>query len=337
MVTQLKLTSRKGIRKIALPVCAVVIALAMTAGTPANAASLTINFTFDSTIAANFGANAANFQNAFNTAAANLTSLYTDPINVNINVTSVAGTGILGQSNTPIFSTAFTTMRNALAADSKSADDATTTGVGGSVSSTLVDPIGGNHTYWLTRAQRKALGVAADDLTSDGTITIGAGFAYDFDPSNGITSSTFDLVGVAMHETSEVMGRIGLSGGSVNGEPSYTLVDLMSYKGAGTRGIGNDGGNSFSIDNGTTLLKAFNNQNLLGGDSRDWATGTNDTFNAFANTGVVEPLSAVDVRVMDAIGYDLKQAAVPEPSSMLLIASAVLAGALASRKLKRNA
>ena len=81
-------------------------------------------------------------------------------------------------------------------------------------------------------------------------------------------------------------------------------MDLFHYTGAGTRGLNKGPGRSFSIDNGTTLLKAFNDFNANKGDLQDWADGTNDSFNAFSSDGVLNDLSEVDLRVMDVIGYD---------------------------------
>src|SRR4029077_3417910 len=69
-------------------------------------------------------------------------------------------------------------------------------------------------------------------------------------------------------------------------------------------GLNTGPGRSFSINNGTTLLKAFNNANANGGDPQDWASGTNDAFNAFSSSGVENDLTPVDLRVMDVIGYD---------------------------------
>jgi hypothetical protein len=284
--------------------------------------------TFTAAVDSQFGANAAAFKAAFIVAAANFTSVYTDNIHINISVTAVAGTGTLGASDTTINSVGYTALRDALFNDKTSGDDITATGAGGSVPSTSADPVGATHTYWVTRAQAKALGLAADDLINDGTVTLGAGFAYDFDPSDGITGGQFDIVGVMMHEISEVMGRQGISGGTIGVDAnSYTLLDLLSYTGAGARGLGSGAGNSFSIDNGTTLLKAFNASS--GGDSRDWDSGTNDTFNAFSSPGVLNPLTAVDLRTMDAIGYDN---AAPEPSTGILGVSALLLGGLIRRR-----
>jgi hypothetical protein len=114
---------------------------------------------------------------------------------------------------------------------------------------------------------------------------------------------------------------------------SYSLVDLFSYSGAGTRVLGNGGGagqGSFSIDNGTTLLKQYNDQFNLGLDLRDWGPGTNDAFNQFSFSGVTNPLSSVDIREMDVMGYDLKQ--VPEPATGILLIPGLLACYLLRRR-----
>jgi len=113
-------------------------------------------------------------------------------------------------------------------------------------------------------------------------------------------------------------------------------VDLFSYSGAGTRVLGNEGGpglqGSFSIDNGTTLLKLYNDQSSNGLDFRDWAPGTNDAFNQFSNSGVTNAVSDVDLREMDVIGYD-RVAATPEPPTGILFISGLLACYLLCRRL----
>ncbi len=283
---------------------------------------MTIDFNFDGTIATNFGSNAAAFEAAFASAAAVYTSNFSDNIHVNINVTSVTGTGTLGASNTSIGSLSWSNLRNYFANDAKTANDLTAIGAGGSM--TVADPSNGADTWWVTRAQEKALGIIGDDLSTDGTITIGSGFNYTYNDSGGVTSGTIDLQGVADHEISEIMGRIGLSGSSVNGNPSLTLLDAFSFTGANSRGMGNGAGNYFSINTGTTLLKAYNNQAGLGGDSRDWASGTNDSFNAFSSSGVVNPVTAMDLKELDVLGYDLV-VTTPEPATgWLLIAGPAL-------------
>jgi hypothetical protein len=290
--------------------------LVVVAVAPPARAGLVITPTFTANFVANFGANAVAAENAWIAAANVFSTNFTDNIHINITVDAVAGTSVFGESFTPLNSISYSTMRSLVVADAKSADDFTATGAGGSVA--VTDPTGGG-TFWLTRSQAKALGYISDDLANDGTTTFGAGNPFTF--SGAITPGTYDFQGVAAHEISEVMGRLGISGGTIGSTPnSYSLIDLFSYKGAGTRGLGGDGGNNFSIDNGTTLLKLYNNAQSNGLDTRDWAPGTNDSFNQFSNSGVVNPVSGVDIREMDVLGYDLAQQVVaPEPGSLTLL------------------
>src|SRR5439155_15246694 len=50
--------------------------------------------------------------------------------------------------------------------------------------------------------------------------------------------------------------------------------------------------------------KLYNNHSN-GGDDGDWASGTNDAFNAFSSSSVMNSITPVDVREMDVLGYDL--------------------------------
>jgi hypothetical protein len=264
--------------------------------------------TFTAAFNSNFGGNAATAQAAWVAAANNLASSFSDNIHINITVDAVAGTSIFGMSNTPLIMITYGNLYNAALQDAKSADDAASIGLGGSLGGTgtlgsASDPIGGPHNWWVTRAQGKALGLSPDDSTSDGTTTFGAGFAYTF--FGAIQPGTYDFQGLVTHEISEIMGRLGLCGTSIASVPGYTLLDAFSFSGLSVRNTGNGTNANFSIDSGSTLLKGFNAQTVNGGDCRDWASGTNDAFNAFAATGVPNSVTGVDLRVADVIGYDL--------------------------------
>jgi PEP-CTERM motif len=287
-------------------------------GTPVHAQFI-INPTFTANFNTNFGANAAAAQASWISAANVFTSNFTDNITVNITVDAVAGTSVFGQSNTSLFGFSYGALRTVVVADAKTGNDAIAIGAGGSM--TVADPSGGSE-WWVTRAQGKALGLIASDLANDGTTTFGAGNPFTF--SGSITAGTYDFKGVAAHEISEVLGRLGLKGATIGSFPnSHSLADNFSYTGAATKII--DGGTNanFSIDNGTTLLKLYNDYTVNGLDSRDWAGGTNDSFNQFSNSGVVNPVSAVDLQEMDVIGYDL--VAVPEPATVALFGVAFAA------------
>jgi len=253
---------------------------------------ITPNFTanFD----ANFGANAAAARAAWLAAAQVFGANFTDNIHINLTVDAVAGTGIFGQSNTSLISISYANLRARVVADAKTQNDRTAIAAGGSMTS--ADPTKGTGTWWLTRAQAKAIGVISDDMAEDGKTTFGAGNAFTF--SGAITPGTYDFQGIAAHEISEVMGRLGLSGGAVGGTAnSFSRIDNFSYTAPGTKGLRGGPGNWFSIDNGASLLKLWNDPTVNGLDSRDWAPGTNDAFNQFSDPGVVNPLG-FDRRLM---------------------------------------
>ncbi|HEX7517819.1 MAG TPA: NF038122 family metalloprotease [Chthoniobacterales bacterium] len=292
---------------------AILVSSVMAGGT---ASALNINLTYapDATFtAAGLSAGDIVAMKAANTyTALQFTSRYNDNINVNIMVTANPGTGGLGESSSFIRSVNdYNALRNAVVADSRTADDATTLGAGGSLPA--ADPITTNHMYIVTQAQAKALGLIPDDaVTVDGTFTFFGGQMYTYDPNNRAVAGRFDFIGLAMHEFSEIMGRIGEMGAGM-GTPSYQLMDLFHYTGAGVRGLNNGPGRSFSFDNGTTLLKAFNDSSVppMPADLQDWASGTNDAFNAFSSDGVLNDLSPVDLQLMDVIGYDRVSATTP--------------------------
>jgi hypothetical protein len=275
-------------------------------------AGLTITGNFTANFNANFGANAVAAQNAWLAAAQVYMNNYSDPIHVNITVDATAGTSPFGASSTSLITTSYANLRAKVVLDAKTADDNTAIGPGGSM--TVADPTGGTGTWWVSRAEAKAIALIADDGNNDGTTTFGAGNPFSFAGTPG--AGTYDFQGVCAHEIAEVMGRLGLKGGTIGSfSNSYSLVDNFAYTGAAAKGIKGGPGNFFSIDNGTTLLKQYNDYTANNLDSRDWAGGPSDSFNQFASSGVVSPVSAVDLREMDVIGYDL---AVPEPSTLAL-------------------
>ena len=258
--------------------------------------------TFTANFDTNFGTNATAARDAWNAAAEVFTGHFSDDVTINITVDAVPGTNVFGQSSTLLLSISYGDLLASVVADAKTQNDQIAIGPGGSM--TACDPTSGVGTWWLTRSQAKALGHIPDDLSEDGRTTFGAGHPFTF--SGEIAPGTFDFQGIAAHEISEVMGRLGLSGGTVGTTVnSFSLIDNFSYTGPGTKALRGGPGVSFSIDNGITLLKLFNDPTANGLDSRDWAPGTNDAFNQFSASGVVNSVSPVDLQLMDVIGYDI--------------------------------
>lgn len=283
-----------------------ILALMLVAGSTASA--LTINLTFDPDATLNgAGLNAQaiiDMKAACAYAAKQFTDRYTDPVNVNIKVVATPGTTDFGSSTTPFDSVdSYNTLRAAFASDSKTADDATTVGAGGSLP-TGADPIPGPHAYNVTRAQAKALGLRANDNLSDGTFNFGGGQPWTYDPNNRKVAGKYDFIAVALHEYSEIMGRNFLMGDTLGtGTKQYVAMDLFHYTGAGARGLASGTGRFFSFNNGTTLLTEFNDGGN-GGDPQDWKGPASSPFNAFGPTNEQDDMTAVDLQLMDVIGYD---------------------------------
>lgn len=310
-----------------------VLALSLAAGTAVHATGLTINTTFDATVTGR--GDAAQWISAWNYAVGEFTSRYSDPITINL--TFQAGGGLGGSGTALQFiggANNYAAMKTALLADSKSANDATAYA---NLPST--DPTGGR-SFVASFANAKALGLrAANDPANDGTITIGTGNTYTFDPNNRAVAGAYDFIGVAEHEISEVMGRIGILGQTLGtGRQLNDPLDLFGYSAVSTLNLNqNQAGVYFSIDGGVTHLKIYNDH-TNGGDDKDWASGQgDDSFNAFGATGAKQDLTAVDLASLDVIGYDSVSAPVPEASAFLPLAFGVLGLLVANRNKLRRA
>ena len=167
--------------------------------------------------------------------------------------------------------------------------------------------------FWINTAEAKAMGLASGGAVGssslDGYIGFstlsGTGYSWNFNATvgasnTGIGTHQFDLQAVIQHEITEVMGRIGMEGQIINGNATYTPLDLFNFNSPGHLTLSGTGG-SFSTNNGTTgtALGNFNNASTYGGDIGDWASatspslsgtqgllaGVSDAFDAFAWSG----------------------------------------------------
>jgi hypothetical protein len=245
-------------------------------------------------------ADAAAASAAFDYAAGQIMALYSDPVQINIILAATTDPTVLGQNINPLVGTfTYDQIRTLLINDNTAhpSPDGTTS----TAALPAVNPYACT-TFLVARGLAKALGNIPSDATNDGTFTFGTTHAYTYDPANRAVPGRFDFIGVALHEITEIMGRVARLNQTGNCNRPY---DVFRFLGAGTQSlIFTDSNVYFSVDGGTTNLKNFN-ANGNGGDLGDWASGSNDAFNAFSDSGVENDLTPVDVRVMDVIGWDL--------------------------------
>jgi hypothetical protein len=170
---------------------------------------------------------------------------------------------------------------------------------------TALDGVAGAN-FFITSADAKALGLVDPAAGLDGFI----GFSNSEPISFGrlfTKASQYDAIGIAAHELSEVMGRVGLEGASLGGgfNDVYTPLDIFRYSGPHMPDVTPSAG-YFSLNDGRTDLLPFNNpQN--GGDGADWATARvtrDNAFDAFATTGP-SFVTPVDMLTMVALGYHI--------------------------------
>jgi hypothetical protein len=278
---------------------------------------LVINLIWDSSV----GAAPAGFTSDLIAAARFLESQISNAVTVNLNVgyneingAALSG-GALGESETNLQSVSYSALIAALG------KTASTDATDASVLASLPAASPTNGAYWLTTTQAKALGLAAANGTGiDGAIGFGTASQFTFGATNTsgtIAANTYDFFSTAVHELTESMGRMLLTGSSINGAQGYTLLDLMHYSAPGTSDFTQSTPAYFSVDGGATNLGVFNT--VSGGDTGDWAFSVpNDAFDAFATSGAIEAVSANDVTEMDALSWNLTGSTsirAPTPSS----------------------
>jgi hypothetical protein len=277
-----------------------------------------INFVSDATVSASAKAQLTAVANLFD-------NFFTDPIKININVTFGAlPATALAQSTANYLPASIayngTTDSGSPGILQRLIDDRTTAD-----DKTAIDnlPVSDTHTFKLTRANGKALGIIVSDSATDGSITFNNASNFDYTHAgtggNLADATAYDFFGVAAHEVSEIMGRVSfiVTGGQFN---SY-VQPLDLFKRDGSNNLSFDGAvaSTFSIDGGTTDLLTFNNLTnpasppgspfvTPNGDFADWADSVpaDDPYRARSNPGKIASISDADMRIMDVIGYDKK-------------------------------
>jgi hypothetical protein len=224
----------------------------------------------------------------------------------------------------------------------------------------------------------KAIGVAPvytganAAIGADGSVSFSNAFAFDFNPTDGITAGSFDFVGIAIHEIGHALGyRSGVDiydvntnfGGNLNNFTFLTQLDLFRYSAASAALGINDwqiGGNPyFSIDGGQSIYQGgFFSTGRNFGDGQQ-ASHWKDAAPGARQLGILDPtfgrrqqgiITSLDLAAFDAIGWNVAYdvirnpgrefttlsstfGAVPEPANWaLMIAGFGLVGGTVRRR-----
>lgn len=278
---------------------------------------------------------------AFNRAAAVWQSRFSDPITITIDADLDAlDAGIIGSTNSVSLAGGYTTVRNAMVNDGAAA-------AGGAILSSLptaaqfsaVIPNGrsldGN--VLLSKANAKALGFTGLDAgfgATDAQITFSTNFSFDYDRSDGITSTAMDFEAVAAHEIGHALGftsavddldqttaaelpsfafttldmfRFGLNSNNPSTAAEFTSLPRNFVPGAAA--VTDDVANEYQMSTGVSLGDGGQASHWKADDITGNYIGIMDPTLAL---GQLESATEADYRAFDLIGYDV----VPEPAML---------------------
>lgn len=226
----------------------------------------------------------------------------TETVTIGVGYGEVAGQplgqGVLGESSPNFDTLPYSEIKNALAANAvtQAAKEAV-------AHLPAADPTGGMGVQ-VAYAQERALGIAPSNTYP---VAGYVGFAnatnayFDYSTSGTPATYQYDFVGVAEHELTHALGRVTNLGYPDPLSPA-TVMDLFQYASPGVLATGTAEPSYFSIDGGAHNLGTFDNTS----DCADWASSNGpDSFDAYANSGVINPLTPADKELMNVLGFQV--------------------------------
>jgi hypothetical protein len=176
-----------------------------------------------------------------------------------------------------------------------------------------------------------ALPTTAAESDSAPSIGFNSVFAYDFDPTNGISPGTKDFEGVVVHEIGHMLGfssRVGsVELGSTINAP--TVLDLYRFRpgvGNGTFGSANriqsSGGEQVFFTGSNSLALSTGRPDGTGGDEQQ-ASHWKDDAQTLTRIGIMDPtlasgvrseLTNADITAFGILGYNMVNATPGTPA-----------------------
>ena len=263
-----------------------------------------IDLVFDSSVTGN--ANATQIEAALTYVANLYDQMFTNNITVTINVGwgevggSTVSSGNLGESSWSYYQdfVSYNSLKNDFI---NKATNAFQSAVYANMPS--IDPTGGQMIN-VPVAEAAALGLAANNV-SGSAVGFGSGYSWYFGTGTA-PNNEYDLVGVAEHEISEVLGRTSFLSGTVSSD-ILAPMDLFRFAAPNERDLtisSPTGSAYFSVDNGVSALDYWN-PTSGNGDLGDWAASAGaDVYDDFSNTGT-NYLTTTDIELMNILGYNM--------------------------------
>ncbi len=297
---------------------------------------------------------------AFRSAAQDWGKVFSDPITVTVNADlAPLGTGILGSTSSVTLTQSYTAMRNEIVADATNEPSNTIVASlpsAAQISASLPTGFNFSGNMDITKANLKALGVTGLDAqfgAADASITFSSTFGFDYDNSNGVGAGLYDFKSVAAHEIGHALGFVS----SVDDVDYYlhlsqtasidlypldlfrfaTIPSVATFSTA-TRSL-LTGGSSYFYDGTNQWALSTGYYTGDGNQASHWK----DDSLTEVHIGLMDPtlssgtawgISSADVRALDLIGWDV--AAVPEPSTYILLSLALVIVGFAKNNISRR-
>ncbi len=262
---------------------------------------------------------------AFAACEAYMESFFSDPITITVNVSfQVLASNILGSTGSSSGYVSYSPSRAQIVADMDAGVVVDT--IQAFLPTTSTCPVRYTSSSSVTNETRVFFNYAAykavDGIVTgaDASMTLNSVFAFDYDPSNGITTNQYSFQDIIIHETGHAMGFT--SGGDFRFR-DMDVLDLFRFQ--RTDGTGDFNPDTTAEFQARARLVAFNapnddhNSDLISAEYR-MSDGNPYQMSHFreqtANIGLMDPAlapgqtfypafySTADLAMFDAIGYD---------------------------------